>query len=51
MLLDNINCTTNENGIGEVLTLSSSPISFEIGQSSCYKMVKSGFESFNPTIF
>ena len=29
MLLDNINCTTNKNGIGEV-TLSRSPISFEI---------------------
>ena len=39
MLLDNINCTTNENGIGEVLTLSRSHISFEIDQSSCYKMV------------
>ena len=51
MLLDNINCTTNENGIGEVLTVSRSPISFEIDQSSCYKMVKSGFESFSPTIF
>ena len=32
-------------------TLSRSPISFEIDQSSCYKIVKSGFESFNPTIF
>ena len=51
MLLDNINCTTNENGIGEVLAVSRSPISFEIDQSSCYKMVKSGVESFNPTIF
>jgi hypothetical protein len=50
MLLDNINCTTNENGIGEVLTLSSSPISFDIDQSSCYKIVTCGFESFNPTI-
>ena len=50
MLLDNIDCTTNENGIGEVLTLSRIPIPFEIDQSSCYKIVKSGFESFNPTI-
>ena len=48
MLLDNINCTTDENGIGEVLTLSRSPISFENDQSSCYRMVKSGFEIFNP---
>lgn len=51
MLLDNINCTTNENGIGEVLTLSRSPISLEIDQSSCYIIDKSGFESFNPAIF
>jgi hypothetical protein len=28
-----------------------SPISFEIGQSSCYIVDKSGFESFDPTIF
>ena len=33
------------------MTISRSPISFEIDQSSCYKMVKSGYESFNPTIF
>ena len=51
VLLDNINCTTNENGIGEVLNLSRIPIPFENDKSSCYKMVKSGFESFNPTIF
>ena len=36
ILVDNINCTTIEN---------------EIDQSSCYKIVKSGFEGFNPTIF
>ena len=28
MLLDNINCNTNKNGIGEVFTLSRSPIPF-----------------------
>ena len=28
-----------------------SPTTLENDQSSCYKMVKSGFESFNPTIF
>ena len=51
ILVDNINCTTNENGIGEVLTLSRwSPIPLENDQSSCYKIVKCGFESFNPTI-
>jgi hypothetical protein len=36
MLLDNINCTTNENGIGEFLTYSMSPISLEIDQLPCY---------------
>ena len=51
MLLDNINCTTIENGIRGVLNLSRSPISFENDQSSCYIIVKSGFESFNPPIF
>ena len=51
ILLDNIMYSTNENGIGEVLNLSRwSPIPLENDQSSCYKMVKSGFESFNPTI-
>ena len=52
ILVDNINYTTNENGIGEVLTLSRwSPIPLKNDQSSCYKIVKSGFECFNPTIF
>ena len=37
MLLDIINCTTNENETGEVLTSSRSPISFENDQLSCYK--------------
>ena len=46
MLLDNINYITIVNGIGEVLTLSRSPIYLENDQSSCYKIVKSGFESF-----
>ena len=50
LLLDNINCTTNENGIGEVLTLFGSPISLENDQSSYYKIVTSGFEGSNPTI-
>ena len=50
MLLDNINHATNESGIGEFLTLSMSPILFGNDQSSCYKMVKSGVESFNSTI-
>jgi hypothetical protein len=51
ILVDNINGTTNENEIGGVLTLSWSPIPLENDQSSCYKIVKSGFECFNPTIF
>ena len=50
MLLDNINCTTNENGIGEFLTYSMSPISIEIDQLPCYIINKSKFESFNSTI-
>jgi hypothetical protein len=51
ILLDNIMYSTNENGIGEVLTLSRSPIPLENDQSSCYKFLKGGFESFDPTIF
>ena len=43
MLLDDINCATVENGIGEVLTLEWSPIPLESDHSSCYKIVKSGF--------
>ena len=40
ILVDNINCTANENGIGEVLTLSRwSPIPLENDQSSCYKIL------------
>ena len=50
MLLDNINCTNIENGIGEVLTLSKISISLENDQLSYYKIVTSGFEGFNPTI-
>ena len=50
MLLDYY--ATTENDIGEVLTLSIwSPMPLENDQSSCYKMSKSGFEIFNPTIF
>ena len=41
MLLDNINCTTNENGIGDFLTYSMSPISLEIDQLPCYIINKS----------
>src|SRR6185369_11452647 len=51
ILLDNIMYSTNENGIGEVLTLSRSPIPLENDQSSCYKFLKGGFERFDPTIF
>ena len=51
MLLDNINCTTNENGIGEFLTLSMCSISLEIDRSPCYIIDKSEFESLDPTIF
>ena len=51
ILFDNIDCTTTENEIGGVLTLSWSPIPLDNDQSSCYKMVKHGFECFNPTIF
>src|SRR6185369_5666922 len=42
--------STNENGDEKVLTLAMSPISFESNQSSCYKIVKSGFENYDPTI-
>ena len=51
ILVDNINCTTIENEIGGVLDLSWNPIPLENDQSSCYRIVKSGFEGFNPTIF
>ena len=43
MLLDDINCATIENGIGEVLILVKwSPIPLDSDHSSCYKIVKSG---------
>ena len=55
MLLDDINCATIEDGIGDVLTsVKWSPIPFESDQSSCYKILKSGFGevliNFDPTI-
>ena len=46
MLLDAINYNATENRIAI-----SSPIPLENDQSSCYKIVKSGFECLNPTIF
>ena len=46
MLLDARNYNATENGIAI-----SSPIPFENDQSSCYKIVKGGFESFTPIIF
>src|SRR6185369_8213392 len=49
ILLDNI-MYSNENGDEKVLTLAMSPISFESDQSSYYKIVKSGFENYDPTI-
>ena len=33
------------------MTLSRRPISLENDQSSCYRFLKSGFESFDPNIF
>lgn len=46
MLLDAINYNATENRIA-----TSSPIPLENDQSSCYKIAKSGFDCFNPTIF
>ena len=50
-MVDNINCTTIKKEIGGDLTLFWNPIPLENDQSPCYKIVKSGFEGFNPTIF
>ena len=54
-MLEDINCATIEDGIRKVLTsVKWSPISFDSDQSSCYKIVKSGFGevliNFDPTI-
>src|SRR4051812_34386313 len=46
MLLDAINYDATENRIAII-----SSIPLENDQSSCYKIAKSGFDCFNPTIF
>ena len=51
MLLDNINCTTIENGTGEVFTLSRSPIYLENDQSSCFKLLKMALKVFIPLLW